>query len=78
MSRTGRTTQERGAERAEPGLAGGARAAPLKSPEGSPSTRRYTPEDRRALLAAYSASGQTMERFCAEQGVSTARSTTPC
>lgn len=56
------------AGRAEPGLPGDARPASSRAP----SSRRYGPEERRALLTAYAASGQTMQVFCAEHHVSTA------
>ena len=54
--------------RAQPGLPGGARPASSRAS----SARRYGPDERRALLAAYAASGQTMQAFCAAQHVSTA------
>jgi len=56
------------AGRAEPGLPGEARPASSRAA----SARRYGPDERRALLAAYAASGQTMQAFCAERHVSTA------
>jgi len=63
-----RTDRESGAGRAEPGLPGEARPAPARSS----SARRYGVEERRALLAAYAQSGQSIDAFCAEHRVSTA------
>lgn len=60
------------AGRAEPGLPGGARPAPEVAAARSATSRRYGPEERRALLAAYAASAKTMDAFCAEHQVSTA------
>jgi len=56
------------AGRAQPGLPGEARQASSRAA----SARRYGPDERRALLAAYAASGQTMQSFCVEHRVSTA------
>jgi transposase-like protein len=56
------------AGRAEPGLLGGAGPASPSSNLG----RRYTPDQRRMLLAALASSGQTQAAFCAEHHVSTA------
>ncbi len=67
-----REVPKSGAGRAEPGLPGGARPAPAGAGTRCASSRRYGPEERRALLAAYAASSQTMQSFCAEHRVSTA------
>jgi len=67
-----REVPKSGAGRAEPGLPSGARPAPAGAGTRCASSRRYGPEERRALLAAYAASSQTMQSFCAEHRVSTA------
>ena len=50
---------------------GSAGAAAARAPRGDVS-RRYTAQEKQALLSAYAASGQTMDAFAAAQGVSTA------